>query len=110
MANLTLSLANTTCRRRENEEKDYRELVRLSVKDKSFAARVVSLHFADGPEMDLCTFDMDRIAIEYLKLRGVKLTVAMNKLLNVEPPPRCSFVVPLQQMSGLSRKSNRNGS
>ncbi|CAN5434766.1 hypothetical protein BH10PLA2_BH10PLA2_36710 [soil metagenome] len=106
MATLTLPLANTTVRSRNDEEKDYREVVRLSVEDKSFRARLVSLHFPEGPELNFSTFDMDRIAIEYLKLRGIKPTSAMSKLLDAPPPPRCSFIVPVQHMADTMRNSN----
>jgi hypothetical protein len=110
MAKLTLSLANTTCRRRTEEEKDYRESVTLSVQAVPFAIRVVSLHFSGWPEFELCTFDMDRIAIEYLRLRGIKLPAVLKKLLDVQPPPRCTFILPVQHMSGENSKDDSNAS
>jgi hypothetical protein len=110
MATLTLPLANTTVRRSDNEERDYREFVRLRVDEKSFAIRVISLNFPDGPELNLSTFDMDRVAIEYLKLRGLELSPTITKLLNAEPPPRCSFIVPVQQMANPSKNGGRDDS
>jgi hypothetical protein len=110
MATLTFTLANTTVRRCNDEEKDYRETVRLSIDEKSFMARLVSLHFPDGPELNFSTFDMDCIAIEYLKLRGIEPTAAMRKLLDASPPPRCTFVVPVQHSADNMKNGDLNGS
>src|SRR5262245_56461835 len=95
----SLKLANTRCRMQVDQEKDYLDEMDLTVEQLPNAIRQVFLQFSGGLEFDLCTYDMDRIAIHYLTLRGLKLPKNVSELLNAVPPPRCTFVVPGESMS-----------
>jgi hypothetical protein len=103
VADFFFELANTTFRQTD-QEKDYLDDVHISVRDLPFAVRTVFLRFSGGLEFDFCTADMDRIAIQYLKLRGVPVSKKMNDLLQAEPPSRCTFVVPRKLLSGFFKK------
>jgi hypothetical protein len=95
VAGYTLQLANATCRHRADQEAEYLEQIDISLRDLPFATRLVSLWFSSDLHFNLSTFDMDRIAICYLRLRGVALPKEADEMINAEPPPRCSFVVPM---------------
>jgi hypothetical protein len=87
-------LGNTVYRGTRTEEKVYIDSVRLAVARLPFAMRQVFLRFADGPGLDFTTADMDRIVIEYLKLRGVKLPPQILALAEVPLPQAGDFLVP----------------
>lgn len=76
-----------------DDKVDMNEL-RIVLSELQFAARQVCLRFAAGPDLDLSYLDMDRIAVEYLMMRGVELPPEVGNLANAKCPPRCDFLVP----------------
>ncbi len=111
MTRKVVELRNTIHWDHQKDDKVYLHSVQLSLKQFPFAMRQVFLRFVDGPGLDLSTFDMDRLVLEYLKLRGVRLPVDLCNLTNAKAPAGCDFVVPrdLLRGSGSSRKGRRNG-
>jgi hypothetical protein len=101
-----IELANTVCRDPNDGAKIYLDQVAFMVRQLPFATRQVLLRFSEGPELDLALIDMDRIAIEYLKMRGVTLPPEASELANATPPPKGDFVVPRSLMSELSTGSD----
>jgi hypothetical protein len=106
MNKIVIELANTICWDRKEEDKVYLKHVQVVIGQFACATRQVFMRFAGGPELDLSFFDMDRLAIAYLKLRGITLPTELSDLTNAEPPPRCDFVVPNWLMSGFLRKTD----
>jgi len=109
-----IELGNTIYWDRNEGDKVYLDHVHISIRDLPFATRQVFVRFAKGPELDFSLIDMDRLAIEYLKLRGVKLPPEVSELANAERPPRCDFLLPKSLVSELlkkegSKRSSRPG-
>lgn len=101
---MEFALANTIHWDPNKGDKVYLESIYLTVTDFPFDMRKVILRFAKGPKIDLSTFDMDRIAIEYLKMRGAKLPAIVSSLANAKPPPQCDFIVPSHLAASLLKK------
>ena len=101
MSKTEIALANTVHWDPRKADKVYMESLYLAITDFPFHMRQVSLCFRKGPELDLSIVDMDRIAIKYLTLRGVKLPAKVRDLANAEPPPQRDFVVPNHLMASL---------
>lgn len=70
--------------------------VHVAIHQFPFATRQVFLRFANGPELDLSFFDMDRLAVEYLKLRGIKLSAQVCDLAKAVPPVQADFMLPTE--------------
>jgi hypothetical protein len=96
-----VKLANTTIA--ETNHKLYLERVAVSLLDLPFANRQVFLRFADGPALDMSSYDMDRLAITYLTMRGIKLPAKTRALLEAEPPSACDSSVPKKLAAKLKR-------
>jgi hypothetical protein len=92
-------LSNTIWWDRDEDEKVYMDNLRIMIIESPFATRLVCLRFAVGPELDLSFVDMDRIAVEYLGMRGVELPPEVQGLVNAECPPPCDFLVPKHVVS-----------
>ena len=105
-----IALANTVHWDPSEGDKVYMESLYLVITDFPFDTRRVILRFAKGPKLDLSIVDMDRLAIEYLTLRGAKLPTKVRDLLNAQPPPQCDFVVPGDLVSGLPKKKEPKSS
>ena len=101
------ALANTIHWDPTEGDKVYLESIYLTVTDFPFDMRKVILRFAKGPKLDFAIVDMDRIAIEYLKLRGMSLPPDDSDLTKADSPPRCDFVVPNHLASKLLEKEQR---
>jgi hypothetical protein len=104
MSKKTIKFRNAIFWDRNKGDKVYMENLRMVVEQFPFATRQVLMRFASGPDLDLSVFDMDRIAVAYLKLRGITLPAELSDLTNAAPPPRGDFVVPTRLMSGTLRK------
>jgi hypothetical protein len=104
MDKIEFALANTIHWDPKEGDKVYLERIYFTVTDFPFDMRKVILRFANGPKIDLSIVDMDRIAIEYLKMRGAKLSAKVRNLVNAAPPPRCDFVVPGHLASKLLKR------
>ena len=111
MTTKVVELRNTIHWDRQKDDKVYLQSVQLSFNQFPFAMRQVFLRFVNGPKLDFSTFDMDRLVLEYLKLRGVRPPVELCNLANAKAPAGCDFVVPrdLLRGSGSLRKGRRNG-
>lgn len=121
MTSKVIELRNTIHWDRQKGDKVYLDKVRLTLKQFPFALRqprvrplcqLIFLRFADGPGMDSCTFDMDRLVLEYLKLRGVKPPIKLCNLTKAKKPIRCDFIVPrrlLPSPDSCRRKGKLNG-
>jgi hypothetical protein len=103
MKKVVLELANAVHWDRAEGDKVYLENVHVIITDFRFDTRQVCLRFASGPGLDLSIVDMDRLAIEYFKLRGIELPIEICNLANAAPPPKCDFVVPSHLMRQLSK-------
>jgi hypothetical protein len=106
MSAKVVELKNTIHWDHQKDDKVYLDKVKLSLNQFPFAIRQVSLRFANGPEFEFSTFDMDRLVLEYLKLRGVRLPDDLCNLTNAKAPPGCDFVVPREVMRS-SQSSTR---
>jgi hypothetical protein len=89
-----IGLANTVFWNPHEDDKLYLKYLHIGIGDFPFTQRLVFLRFGDGLALDFSTFDMDRIAVEYLAMRGVKLPADVRALARSEPPPQCDFLVP----------------
>ena len=98
MATKVIEFRNTIHWDHQRGDKVYLDKVQISLKQFPFAMRQVFLRFANGPELDFSTFDMDRLVLEYLMLRGVRLPDDLCNLINAKAPPACDFVVPREFM------------
>ncbi len=98
-----IKLRNTIHWDREKGDKVYLDSLRLSVVQFPFATRQVFVRFANGPDLDLSAFDMDRLVLEYLRLRGVRVPVKLCKLAKTKAPPACDFVVPRELMRSVEQ-------
>jgi hypothetical protein len=76
------------------DDKVYMDQLRIVFMELPFATRQVGLRFAAGPRLDLSFFDMDRIAVEYLEMRGVELPPEFQNVVKAKSPPQCDFLVP----------------
>jgi hypothetical protein len=101
-----LQLANTIWWDRHEDDKVYMDDLRIVLTEFPFATRQVCLRFAAGPDLDLSLYDMDRIAVEYLGMRGVRLPPEVQNLTNAKSPPQCDFVVPKDLVSKLGKSSS----
>jgi hypothetical protein len=101
-----IKLANTICWDRSQGDKVYLDHAQISIVQFPFATRQVFLRFVSGPELDFSILDMDRLVVEYLKMRGVKLQCEVRELTNAESPPRCDFVVPNSIMAKSVRRTD----
>jgi hypothetical protein len=106
MKKIDVKLANAVWRVRDEPDKVFVEKVHLGITEFPFHIRQVLLRFTKGPELDLSIVDMDRIAVEYFKLRGIDLPSEVRDLAQAPLPPRCDFVVPSHLMRQLSRKDD----
>jgi hypothetical protein len=88
------------------DDKVYMDSLCIMIVDLPFVTRHVHLRFTAGPELDLSFFDMDRIAVEYLGMRGVELPLEVRNLINVKCPPPCDFLVPKDVVSMLRCSSS----
>src|SRR6185369_6998731 len=93
MDHIRIELINTVCRDLKNGDKEYTRSVHISLRQLPFETRQVLLRFARGPELDFSLFDMDRLAVEYLRLRGVTLPQDGRELTSVRPPPLGDFLI-----------------
>lgn len=110
MSKTLIHLANTICWHWHADDKDYISTVHVAIHQFPFATRQVFLRFANGPELDLSFFDMDRLAVEYLKLRGIKLSAQVCDLTKAVPPVQADFMLPTELASELlKRKCARCG-
>jgi hypothetical protein len=103
MKKCVVELANTVHWDRAEGDKVYLDEVHVVITEYRFNTRQVYLRFTSGPGLDFSIVDMDRLAIEYFKLRGIELPVEVCRLANATPPPKCDFVVPSQLMRQLPR-------
>jgi hypothetical protein len=103
MKETIVQLSNTIWWDHHEDDKVYMDRLRIVMIDLPFAMRQVCLRFALGPELDLSFFDMDRIAVEYLEMRGVELSREVQDLRKAKCPPPCDFLVPMDVVSMLSR-------
>ena len=99
----TVLLANTIWWNRCEDDKVYLDRLRIVLIEFAIATRQVFLRFVAGPELDLSIVDMDRIAVEYLRMRGVELPAEVQNLTNATPPPPCDFLVPKEVLSMLDK-------
>ena len=99
-------LSNTIWWDRYEDDKVYMDHLCIRIVELPFATRQVYLRFATGPELDLSFFDMDRIAIDYLGMRGVQLPPEVQNLVNARCPPPCDFLVPSDVVSILGDSSS----
>jgi hypothetical protein len=105
MINHVVELANTVYRDENEGGKLYVDQVAIMIRQLPFATRQVFLRLTGGPELDLALIDMDRIAIEYLKMRGVYLPPEASELTNAKRPPKGDFLVPGSLISEFSTVS-----
>ncbi len=82
-----VQLRNTIWWDRHEDDKVHMDSLRIVLGAWPFETRQVFLRFVDGPEIDLSFFDMDRIAVEYLGMRGVELPPEVQNLTNAKPTP-----------------------
>ena len=101
-----IQLGNAIWWDRSDDDKVDMDGLRIVFAELPFATRQVFLRFAAGPDLDLSYFDMDRIAVEYLGMRGVVLPPEVRYLTNAKCPPRCDFLVPKDVVPILNRKSS----
>jgi hypothetical protein len=103
MKKMVVELANAVFWDPAKDDKVYLDNVQGVITEFPFHTRQVVLRFARGPKLDLSIVDMDRIAIEYFKLRGIELPANVSDLANANPPPKCDFVVPSHLMRELAK-------
>jgi hypothetical protein len=101
-----VQLSNTIWWDRYEDDKVCMARLRIVITELPFATRQVCLRFDAGPELDLSIFDMDRITVEYLGMRGVELSSEVQSLTKAKCPPPCDFLVPKDVVSMLSRSSS----
>jgi hypothetical protein len=106
MKEKAFELGNTISWDRNEDDKVYMDQLRILIVEFPFATRQVHLRFAGGPELDFSFFDMDRIAVEYLGMRGVELPPEVQNLVNAECPPACDFLIPKEFASILGSSSS----
>jgi hypothetical protein len=104
MKKISIDLANSISRDRNEPDKVYLNRAQIVIDQFPFAMRQVLIRFSPGPSLDFSIFDMDRLALEYLKMRGVKLPNAVSKLANAKTPVKCDFVVPKSLMNASLKK------
>jgi hypothetical protein len=109
MTKTVIELANTIHWDPKEGDKVYLAHVQIAIEQFPFATRQVFMRFAGGPGLDWSIFDMDRLAIAYLKMRGIEVSAESSDQTNGERPPRCDFVVPNNVMSGSLRKPDARG-
>ena len=103
MKKMVVELANAVYWDPAEGDKVYLDNVQSVITEVPFDTRQVLLRFVKGPKLDLCIVDMDRITIEYFKLRGIELSANVSDLANAKPPPKCDFVVPSHLMRELAK-------
>jgi hypothetical protein len=103
-----IELANTVFWSPIEQDKVYLKDVHIAIGDFPFTLRLVFVRFGDGPALDFSIFDMDRLAIEYLRMRGVKLPKNVRMLTQGEPPPQCDFLVPNSRLPDLNIQAKRS--
>src|SRR5262245_6632096 len=103
----SIKLHNTVHWNRQVGDKVYLQSVYLAIVPWPFDMRKVILRFAEGPGLDFCHLDMDRLTLEYLKLRGVKPPSKLCRLAKAEPPPAADFVVPGHLMTSFPKPTKR---
>ena len=106
MKEKVFQLGNTIWWDRYEDDKVYMDALRLRIVELPFATRQVFLRFADGPELDLSFFDMDRIAVEYLRMRGIELPPEVQNIVDARRPPSCDFSIPKDLVAKLSGSSS----
>jgi hypothetical protein len=107
MSKKAIRLANSVHWNRERGDKVYLDGLHHAVTDFPFTLRQVILRFNDGPAIDLSIYDMDRIAIEYLRQRGIKRPAHILKLPTSKVPPACDFLVPAAMLPKKERSASR---
>lgn len=90
-------------------DKVYLDSAHLVIDSFRLATRNVILRFADGPGLDICLVDMDRLVLAYLKLRGVKPPRKLEELAKGVGPPRCDFIVPNHLLPKLPKPPPMSG-
>jgi hypothetical protein len=106
MKETIVQLSNTIWWNRYDDEKVDVDSLRIVFDALPFATRQVCLRFAAGPDLDLSLFDMDRIAVGYLEMRGVDLPSEVQDLKKAKCPPPCDFLIPKEVASLLIRSSS----
>lgn len=106
-----LKLNNTVHWDPKEGDKVYLRNVYLAISPFPFDVRQVVLRFrgglADGPALDACLVDIDRLVVAYLKLRGVKPPSRLCKLAKAKAPPACDFVVPKHFKASSGKRPTR---
>lgn len=106
MKETIFELNNTVWWDRDEDDKVDMDRLRIIFSEFRFATRQVCLRFITGPELDLSFFDMDRIAVEYLGMRGFVLPPEVQNLVNATCPPSCDFLVPRDVAAKLEQISS----
>ncbi len=102
-----IPLSNSVFRDLLRDDKVYMDSVQITIADFPFATRQVIVRFADGPDLDLATADMDRIAIAYLVARGLKLPPRVLKLMKAEASPKGDVHLPSQLLPAFLNSRSR---
>lgn len=99
----TIRLGNVIYWDHCEDDKVYLSDVRIAIADFPFTQRLVFLRLSNGLSFESSIADLDRVAIEYLKLRGIPLPHELNELASAEPPLPGDFVVPTALLNSISR-------
>ncbi len=81
----------------------YLDWARITIWQETFVTRHVHIRFRnDGPKLDLSIYDMDRIVMAYLTLRGIASPPELETAARPKPE-RCDFMFCVREAASFRR-------